>query len=76
MNDREINEGFSVAGQISPQDMTTFPAAGFRYVIRNRPDDEGRCQPLFAEIEAAANAAALEAAYVPATPGGMGERDV
>ena len=74
---RKIDDNFSVSEQISPQDLTGIAAAGFKAIICNRPDGEGGpSQPKFAEIEAAAKTAGLQAAYVPVTPGGMNELDV
>jgi sulfide:quinone oxidoreductase len=76
MRARKIAESFSVSEQIGVGDIPAIAAAGFRSIICNRPDNEGWGQPAFAEIEAAAKAAGLQAAHVPVTPGGMGERDV
>lgn len=76
MNPRKIDDGFAVCEQIGASDIGAIAAAGYKSIICNRPDNEGWGQPAFAEIEAAAKAAGLQAAYVPVTPGGMGERDV
>jgi sulfide:quinone oxidoreductase len=76
MQIRKIDSNFSVSEQIRPADAPAIAAAGFRSIICNRPDGEGWGQPSFAEIEAAAKAAGLEAAYLPVTPGGMTPRDV
>jgi len=76
MHARKIDDAFSVSEQITPQDMAAIAAAGFKSIVCNRPDGEGWGQPKFAEIEAAARVAGLKSAYVPVTPGGMGERDV
>ena len=76
MHTKKIDDNFSVTEQISPASMSAIAAAGFKAVICNRPDGEGWGQPKFAEIESAAKAAGLQAAYVPVTPGGMNERDV
>jgi sulfide:quinone oxidoreductase len=76
MNARKMDDNFSVAPQISQNDLPAIAAAGFKAIICNRPDGEGWGQPKFAEIEAAAKAHGLQAAYVPVSPGGMNERDV
>jgi sulfide:quinone oxidoreductase len=76
MQFRKIDASFSVSEQIRAADVAAIAAAGFRSIICNRPDGEGWGQPSFAEIEAAAKAAGIEAAYVPVTPGGMTPRDV
>ena len=54
---RKIDETISVAGQITPDDVTAAAAQGFTFVINNRPDDEQPGQPGGAEIAAAAEAA-------------------
>lgn len=60
-----IDATLSVGPQIEPSDMAELAARGFRSVICNRPDGEGPDQPSFAEIEAAARAAGLEARHIP-----------
>jgi len=76
MNLRKIDDGFAVSEQIATKDIGAIAVAGYRSIICNRPDNEGWGQPPFAEIEAAAKAAGMQAAYVPVTPGAMGEPDV
>jgi sulfide:quinone oxidoreductase len=76
MQFKKIDANFSASEQIRPSDVAAIAAAGFRSIICNRPDGEGWGQPHFAEIEAAAKAAGIEAAYVPVTPGGMTPGDV
>ena len=61
---KAINAGLSVSPQVLPEDISAIAAAGFRSVMCNRPDGEAADQPAFAEIEAAAHAAGLEAAYL------------
>jgi sulfide:quinone oxidoreductase len=61
---KAINAGLSVSPQVLPEDISAIAAAGFRSVMCNRPDGEAADQPAFAEIEAAARAAGLEAAYL------------
>jgi len=63
---RSIDDGVSVAPQLSPASMAEAARAGFRSVINNRPDfEEGPAQPTSASIEAAARAAGLEYRYLP-----------
>lgn len=71
MNPRKLTDGISVSEQIGPRDMAAIRAAGFRSVICNRPDGEGWGQPAFVEIEAAAGAVGMQAAYLPVVPGQM-----
>lgn len=66
---RHLAPGLSVSEQIVPADLATLKEAGFRAIICNRPDGEGNDQPLFAEIERAAQAAGIAAYYLPAESG-------
>ena len=72
---KAINAGLSVSPQILPEDIAAIAAAGFRSVMCNRPDGEAADQPAFAEIEAAARAAGLEAAYLPVVSGQVKDAD-
>ncbi|MEL6645453.1 MAG: TIGR01244 family sulfur transferase [Pseudomonadota bacterium] len=76
MDTRKISEDFSVAGQIAPMDLSEIAAMGFASVMCNRPDGEATDQPAFAQIAQAANAAGLEAAYVPVQPSGVVDSDI
>lgn len=77
MNAKKISDDFVVSEQISPADVADIARAGFRSIVCARPDGEGGpSQPRFADIEAAATAAGLKAAYVPVVPGQMTRADV
>ena len=54
-----LTEDFSVAGQISPDDIAAAAAAGFVHIVNNRPDGEAPGQPAGGEMAAAATAAGL-----------------
>ncbi|MFC0132547.1 TIGR01244 family phosphatase [Massilia eurypsychrophila] len=69
MNIQALAPGLSVSGQIMPDQMVAIREAGFRAIICNRPDGEGGDQPLFAEIERAAQAWGIEPHYLPAESG-------
>ena len=71
MNIHHLSDNLSATGQVRPADMSAIVEAGFRSLICARPDDEEPGQPSFAEVEAAAKAAGLEARYVPVRPGMM-----
>lgn len=71
MNATKIAPDFAVAGQISTADVAAAAKAGYKAIICNRPDGEGWGQPRFTEIEQAAKAAGMEAAYLPVVPGQM-----
>ena len=64
-----------VAKQITPSDVATLSAQGFRSIICNRPDGEGADQPLFVEIDRAAEAAGLATRYLPVTSGKVRDED-
>lgn len=67
MDIREINPKFSVAPQISPDQMHDLVAAGFKRVLCNRPDAEVPESHQAAAMEAAAKQAGLEFFTCPLT---------
>jgi uncharacterized protein (TIGR01244 family) len=75
MDIRQVAQDFSVAGQISPADIATIKAAGFRSIICNRPDNEDGAVP-HQTIEAAARDAGLAFRYIPAVSGQLTMTDV
>jgi len=75
MGVQTISKTISVSPQIKPDQIAALAAAGFRSIICNRPDGEGPDQPGFAEIEAAADAAGLRAAYQPVVTGQVRDSD-
>lgn len=75
MDLRKINSQLSVSPQILAADVAALAKQGFRSIICNRPDAEGADQPLFAEIEKAANKAKLEVRYLPVVPGRVQDGD-
>ncbi len=64
---RAVTEGFAVAPQITPEDMATLAASGFKRVISNRPDSEVPQSLSSATMAAAAQAAGLDYVHVPIT---------
>lgn len=76
MDPRTLSPQFAVSPQITPQDISALKAQGYRAIIANRPDGEGADQPTFAEIEAAAHAAGMQARYIPISGGMVGDDDV
>lgn len=75
MDIRQVADGFSVSGQISPSDVATLKAAGFRSIICNRPDNEDGAVP-HAQVEAAAEEAGLNFRYIPAISGQLTQANV
>lgn len=72
---KTLTRTLSVSPQIAAADVEDLAALGFRAVICNRPDGEGADQPNFAEIEAACQAAGLQAAYLPVESGKVSDAD-
>jgi len=69
MEIHQLAPDLSVSAQILPQQLAAISEAGFLSIICNRPDGEGGDQPLFAEIERAAQAVGMHAYYLPAESG-------
>lgn len=65
MNIKPVDETFSVAGQIQPEDVAEIAASGFKALICTRPDDEDPGQPSFSEIANEAEKHGLKAFHVP-----------
>jgi len=72
MNIRKIDDQFSIAGQIAPEDVKALAEAGYKAILCARPDDEDPGQPSFAAIAAEAARHGLKAAHVPVS-GMLGE---
>ncbi|UVC13875.1 TIGR01244 family sulfur transferase [Mesorhizobium onobrychidis] len=69
MEYRQIAEGYSVSGQIQPDEVAAIKAAGFKSVICNRPDDEQPGQPSADSVKAAVEAAGLAFRFIPVISG-------
>jgi sulfide:quinone oxidoreductase len=65
----ELNASISAADQIAPDQIADIAKLGFKSIVCNRPDGESADQPLFGQIEAAAQAAGLDVAYLPVVAG-------
>lgn len=65
----------SVAGQISPADLSEIARAGFKSVICNRPDGESPDQFTHLDLAAAASQAGLTLAYQPVVSGRVTPQD-
>lgn len=64
-----LSPELSVSAQILPSELAEIRAAGYQSIICNRPDGEAGDQPLFAEIERAAQALGMRTVYLPAVSG-------
>jgi sulfide:quinone oxidoreductase len=72
---RTISHDLSVSEQIELADVAHIAAAGFKSIICNRPDGEGKGQTDFPLIDAAAQKAGLATAYLPVVSGAVGDKD-
>ena len=73
MDVRTVTPNVSVSPQITPADVKELAAMGFKAIVGNRPDGEEPGQPDWSEIADAADAAGLEYAFIPVTPGQMSD---
>lgn len=64
-----LSSELAVSAQIRTEDLAHIRAAGFQSIICNRPDGEAGDQPLYAEIERAAQELGMRCAYLPAESG-------
>lgn len=71
MDLRPISDSYSVAGQITVEDLAAIKAAGFRSIVCHRPDGEVSDQPAFASIKAAAEGLGMEVRHIPIGPSGV-----
>ncbi|MCO6185610.1 TIGR01244 family sulfur transferase [Rhizobium sp. L1K21] len=71
MDIRQINDEYSVSGQISVDDLDTIKAMGFKSIVCHRPDHEEPDQPEFAAIAARADELGLPIAHIPVGGGGV-----
>jgi sulfide:quinone oxidoreductase len=76
MQIKELDTDFSVSGQIQPGDIDSLKQRGVRSIVCNRPDGEGADQPVYAELQRAAEAAGLRCAYLPVTSGAVRDEEV
>lgn len=76
MDIRQVDDGFFVTGQISPDDVRDIVAAGYNTLICNRPDGEAPDQPAFAEVARVAEKAGIPIHYVPVVSGQLTQDDV
>jgi len=75
MDIKKLDNEISIAAQVAAAEVPAIAEAGFKTIICNRPDGEGNDQPLFHEIEEAANQAGLEAHYQPVESGKVTDED-
>lgn len=71
MDIRQINDEYSVSGQISVEDLDEIKALGFKSIVCHRPDFEQPDQPTFDSIAARAQELGIEIAHIPVGPMGV-----
>lgn len=71
MDIRQINEEYSVTGQIGVEDLDEVKALGFKSIVCHRPDFETPDQPRFDDIAERAKALGLEIKHIPVGPMGV-----
>ena len=76
MKIKTLTPEFAITGQVLPAQLSEVAKLGFKSIICNRPDGEEGGQPSFADMEAAAKAAGLDARYIPVIPGLAGMKEV
>jgi uncharacterized protein (TIGR01244 family) len=73
---KHVTDDFSVAEQITADDVDELAAAGFKSIICNRPDGESYGQPPRYEVEAVAQDQAMEFRYIPVVSGQLTMEDI
>ena len=73
---RRLTDSFSAAPQIAVEDVAAIKAAGFGFVVNNRPEGESPDQPTGADIEAACLDAGLGYCAIPVEPSGFSAEQV
>lgn len=76
MDIRQINEEYSVSGQITVDDLDEIKARGFKSIVCHRPDGEEPGQPAFADIAARAEELGIKIKHVPVGPMGVTEEAI
>ncbi|NOU06855.1 MAG: TIGR01244 family phosphatase [Hyphomicrobiaceae bacterium] len=75
MNFQKIDDNLTVSPQISATDVVAIKAAGYKSIVCHRPDAEASDQPLFREIQDAANAANIKIQHQPVVSGKISDAD-
>ena len=71
MDIRQINDEYSVTGQIAVEDLDQIKALGFKSIVCHRPDFEAPDQPTFDSIAARAEELGIETKHIPVGPMGV-----
>lgn len=65
MNVRKLDDQFSVAGQITPEQVKDVAGAGYQAIVCARPDDEEDGQPSFDDVAREAERHGLQIVHIP-----------
>ncbi|MEX0740208.1 MAG: TIGR01244 family sulfur transferase [Pseudohongiella sp.] len=76
MTAKQVTEEFSVAEQITADDVDVLAAAGYKTIICNRPDGEAVGQPPVYEIMGAAQDHGLTFRHIPVVSGQLSLQDI
>ena len=76
MNMKQIDENFSVSGQLTIEDLKTLEQQGVKTLICNRPDNEEAAQQSFDGIDKAASQLGMEVIFLPVIFDTMRDADV
>lgn len=76
MKAKPVTEDFSVAEQLTADDVDVLAAAGYKTIICNRPDGEAAGQPPVYEIQGAAEDHGLVFRYIPVVSGQLSMQDI
>jgi len=71
MDIRQINDEYSVSGQIEIEDLDAIKEMGFKSIVCHRPDHESPDQPLFSDIATRADTLGLPIVHIPVGPMGV-----
>jgi uncharacterized protein (TIGR01244 family) len=76
MDVRKIDGDYSVAGQITVDDLDELQSMGFKSIVCHRPDGEVPEQPTFQDIGTAAKARGMDVRHIPVGKTGVGFEQV
>jgi sulfide:quinone oxidoreductase len=76
MTAKQVTDEFSVAEQITADDVDVLAAAGYKTIISNRPDGEAVGQPPVYEIQGASEDHGLVFRHIPVVSGQLSLQDI
>lgn len=73
---KRLSDTFSVSAQLSPDDLKSAAAAGFKSIINNRPDQESSDQPASDDMAALSLALGMNYSYQPVVSGQISDENI